>query len=861
MNDEQIKDKLQELFLEHRVVFWNDGNREFEEFVSALSMDGIEVLRPDRIGQFKTKVLIEMEQPEQKFIVYAPSQEPRHEDDWLLDIRLYSHQFRADRSSMIVEELGLQHHFLREHIGKRIKFFNSKERLERLKKRVIPSDLETELDRKMMAVLVRSEGDSFFDIVNTLFSAFSADGGIEVEPAPWQDIVKFGLEDAFWQLAKEQFGYEDGLASLQKLLCCLFITDLFSKVGDDIGGSLQQYLLPPSKQANAVVCLNNWRDSMRLLADYDRVAYLVEDLLDIEKHIPNIPHHALTDAVTFVAVEKAYARHLKEIVLAGEDPFDAEEVRKRANKRQGMYWAIQSAKDTQYAPRSALYAVYEAVAQAAGMIKLKKSYHAGFSFSSPKEGFERYTRELYQFDRAYRRFCESAARAKSWDVLKELEDRIEDIYANSFLNPLASAWESAADLSAWRIDGICNQYDFWGRFPSRDIGERSAAVYVVVSDAFRYEAATELVENLNSKYRFTARLNAMLGCVPSYTALGMAALLPHEHIDINEKGSVILDGKSCASMQQRSKILEQHDGMAVGAVELMNLSRNEARERMRGKDIVYVYHNAVDSVGDDSKTEGRTFLAVRDAIDELGDIVSHVVNTLNPRCVYVTADHGFVYTQQKPDDLDRKKIDSDTDFVINKKRYAVAKHIPDIADVNQGAISDTSGVDENSEMRFLIPRGMALFHFVGGARFFHGGMSLQEVVVPVIKVEEVRGKDKEKTREKSVRVQVLGTDNIITTGRHRFEFLQVESVSERVKPLTVKIGIYDDNTAVSDIHTVTFESASDDISQRKKEATFILQNVTFDRKKTYRLILRDAATDKEIQSVPVRIERAFTEDF
>ena len=41
MNDEQIKDKLQELFLEHRVVFWNDGNREFEEFVSALSMDGI----------------------------------------------------------------------------------------------------------------------------------------------------------------------------------------------------------------------------------------------------------------------------------------------------------------------------------------------------------------------------------------------------------------------------------------------------------------------------------------------------------------------------------------------------------------------------------------------------------------------------------------------------------------------------------------------------------------------------------------------------------------------------------------------------------------------------------------------------
>ncbi len=149
---------------------------------------------------------------------------------------------------MIVAELGLQYHSLREHIGKRARFFNSKERLERLKKRIVQSDLEEDIDRKIMAVLVRSEGDSFFDIVNTLFSAFTADGGIEVEPAPWQDIVKFGLEDAFWQLTREQFGYEDGLPSLQKLLCCLFITDLFSKVGDDIGSSLQQFL--PSRREN-----------------------------------------------------------------------------------------------------------------------------------------------------------------------------------------------------------------------------------------------------------------------------------------------------------------------------------------------------------------------------------------------------------------------------------------------------------------------------------------------------------------------------------------------------------------------------------------------------------------------------------
>lgn len=862
MNDKQIEDKLQELFSEHRVVFWNDANREFEEFVIALSMDGIEVLRPDRIGQLKTKVLIEIEKPEQKFIVYTPSQEPSHEDDWLLDIRLYSYQFHADRSSMIVVELGLQHRFLREHISKRIKFFNNKERFERLKKRVIPSDLEEDIDLKMMAVLVRSEGDSFFDIVNSLFSAFTTDRGIEVEPAPWQDIVKFGLEDAFWQLAGKLFGYEAEFLSLQKLLCCLFITDLFSKVGDDIGGGLQQFLLPIPRQANAVVCLNNWRDSVRLSEDYDRVARLVERFLDMEKHVSNIPHHALMDAVTFVAVEKAYARNLKEIVLAGEDPFDAEEIRENAGKRQDMYWANTRMKDNQYAPRSTLFAVYEAIIQAAGMIELKKAYDTGFSFSSAKDGFGQYTQELYQFDRAYRRFYEAAGMAdeRGWDVLKELKDRIEEIYANSFLGPLSLAWEGVADLSSWHIDGTRNQYDFWPRFPKREMGDGKAAVYVIISDAFRYEAATELTEQLNGKYRLSARLDAMLGCVPSYTAIGMAALLPHERIDISEKGAVILDGKPCASMKQRSQILGQHKGIAINAKDLLELSRDEARGLLRDKNIVYIYHNTIDSAGDKSGTETKTFSAVRSAIDELSSLVSRLMNVLNARYIHVTADHGFVYTQQRPDDLDRKKMELDSDIVVKKnKRYYLVKHTPDVSDVHQGAFSDTSPVDKDSDIHFLIPRGMSLFYFTGGARFFHGGMSLQEVVVPVITVERVRGKAREETRERTVSVQVVGTDHRITTGRHRFELLQLEKVTEHVKPLTVKAGIYDENTAVSDIHTVSFESV--DMSQRTKEVTFILQNVTFDRKKTYRLILRDAATDREIQSVPVRIERAFTEDF
>ena len=119
MNKEKIQSKLNEIFLKQRIVFWNDPEREFEDMLESLSLDAISLVRPDEIGQLKTKVIIEVENPDKKFLVYSATAIPAYKDDWLLDIRLYSHQLYADTASMIVEELRLGNHFLREHISKR----------------------------------------------------------------------------------------------------------------------------------------------------------------------------------------------------------------------------------------------------------------------------------------------------------------------------------------------------------------------------------------------------------------------------------------------------------------------------------------------------------------------------------------------------------------------------------------------------------------------------------------------------------------------------------------------------------------------------------------------------------------------
>ncbi|MBK1631195.1 hypothetical protein CKO31_10680 [Thiohalocapsa halophila] len=131
----------------HRVVFWHDPEREFEVVLVELALDCVSVLRLDEHSALEVKVRLEQEDPSGRYVFYAPFEPPAPDQDWLLDIRLYSASFSADRASMLLAELGLSQQSLRQHLADRAKFFVSRERLERLKKLVSPADTEILLRR------------------------------------------------------------------------------------------------------------------------------------------------------------------------------------------------------------------------------------------------------------------------------------------------------------------------------------------------------------------------------------------------------------------------------------------------------------------------------------------------------------------------------------------------------------------------------------------------------------------------------------------------------------------------------------------------------------------------------------------
>jgi len=273
MNIQKIKDKLEELFEINRIVFWNDAEGECEAELGAYLPQGVSVLRPDTIGQLKTKVTIELEKSKEKVLVYTPFPQPEIKDDWLADIRLYSYQFYADTSSMIVEDLGLQHHYLREHIHKRKKFFENKQRVSALKKILSPQDKEKELDRKMLAVLVKAENDRFSDIVQALFEYFPFDEGLDYIPEVFNSIQKMNLEESFWSLAGEVFGYHHESPTLRHFITCLFVSDLCTAMGASLSDNVRQFVLPGGFIRDAAVCMSEWRDSVRMAGTYDRLSH------------------------------------------------------------------------------------------------------------------------------------------------------------------------------------------------------------------------------------------------------------------------------------------------------------------------------------------------------------------------------------------------------------------------------------------------------------------------------------------------------------------------------------------------------------------------------------------------------------
>lgn len=873
MNIDQLTAGLSKAFVEenHRIVFWYDAAGDFAAEIPTLPLVEVNTINMANTSALAVKMRLELEDTESKFLLYFPFAEPDIEKDWLLDIKLYSRSFYADRMSIIFNELGLQQQSVRAHLATREQFLGSKSRLATLKSWVQPEFDEVALDLAMIATITKADSCDLQHILFALAEELvQGDLGLEANPQSLAALAKYQLAGPLAKALQQGLGYPATAAELNgestlrfgHLLIRLLVTGYCEGASVIPSWANDQVLTAGGARATCQALLSRWRDSSRYYQAFDVVSGWVETALIMEDKLAALSLTELAQVEMFKAAELRLVVELALVIPLGERKQLGEYeliIRSRLDK----HWATRHKDDN---TRRQYRTVYAALVAAIALFDLRLVHKDGFHFDSVAALYGAYESDLYKFDTAYRHYV-AAAQSVHLNILKPLDEAVEQCYAQWYIDNLAKNWgdkmEAEQRLTAWYLPDVTNQQAFFATHVQpllETTGSRRVAV--IISDAFRYEAAVELRDRINEKRYSEATLGSQLGVVPSYTTLGMASLLPHENLEYREGSGddVLVDGQSSKGTAARQKILAAHGGLAVTAEQLKGWSRDAGREALKDQQVLYVYHNVVDARGDSAATESGTFAAVENAIEELTELTRKILLNFNISTVLVTADHGFLFQMSAPDEVTRTSIAEKPDSTLKyKKRYVIGKNLPAAQDVWTGSTMQTAGTTSATD--FWVPKGANRFHFVGGARFVHGGVMPQEIVVPVLTVKALRGDKAEKRTRRKVGVISTRSSLKMTNNIQKFDLMQTEAVSELVLPVSVAVAIFDADKLVSSEAVVSFDSASDSVAERMKSVRLSLEGTNFDRKKDYLLVLKDKDLNTEIERYKMTIDLAITDDF
>lgn len=905
MNLQDIIKGIAAKFTDRRVVFWQDEEQEFVEHIAdirtAMHDQSIKLIELDSESLLEVKHRIEIKEPSGKFLLYSntPINVPKR--DWLYDIRQYAAHFYADSSAIILNELGMRIEF-RQDIGRYKKFFGNKQRYIKLQKLLPEKADRTLLELAMISVLLKVETVSFSAVIHQLFDAFAQNP--EEADKLLDELNKYDLAKPLWAFVVEEFGYiEPALwyekpskqPSLHDLLIKLLVTDCFQALqsagvdaaNSKFGMSLSVHLLPmrlerkvydnlPSdlqekmantaaKRAGVINFVTSWRESRTLATTYNAIANNVASELEVATKLADMTNpETLLQVETFKEADQLLLKTLAKDLPA----FARLDLENWVSSRLRGHWC--DATDN-FAP------MYKALRAARHFYELKEQHSDGFNYQSCKQFYTAYASELYQFDYAYRVFCENCIelnKTDGGDLLKAtgLVDDIERLYVDWYLHDLAIAWGKLVDseslLDNWQMVGVNNQQDFFSKEVQSVINSGPAKrVFVIISDALRYEVAHEIGQQINDEKRYEAKLHSQLGVVPSYTQLGMASLLPHKTLTarIGKTVEYYADGISARGLDNRHKVLTNSKGSAFRAKDVMNWTNQEGREKVKDLEVVYIYHDEIDAIGDVRKTEDSTFEATRKAISDIKNLISRIINRLNGSRVIVTADHGFLFKMTDVTETDKTSLKGQPDGAVEaNKRYVIGMKLPSDSFYWTGKLTNTAGINSTAgdDAEFIVPRGSNRFHFVGGAKFIHGGIMPQEICVPVLHVRELDTKAQTKLSKQKVGIVPLNSPIRLVSNIDRIQLLQTDAIGDKFKARELELWIESpDGKPVSAKESLLFDSSSEKLDDRKRNVLIKLEGSGFDRNLSYKLILKDTDASQSVITHSVTIDLAIEDDF
>lgn len=834
LNLKQITDKLNSQLQGdvRKLVFWYDENGEFAEDIDTLDLEHAKVLHLEKDNQFHIKHFLECEDTTTHYLVYAPFPKPDIKENHLEDTLRYSKRFYADRASLITLDLGYDEK-LKDVFQEYNKFFASKERRQKFYDLEIEATTKADIEIGILSVICKLKTANFEEVVRAIL----CDDGFE-DNKYLIEFERYAVDKAFWEQANVHFGYSDTKPTLEKFTMTLFVTYLSKTVYGEIPQPWKSFIAYKSTN-NVTVYLDNLMNSYLYGKRFDEISDLVYNALNADKVLRKMEPSDIVDCHLFAGIDRILIDWLIERLenedtaakLNGKSITEICVSRRRnhfGNKVSAEYYVIENA----------WYLL---------------SYGVYVPISGIQSIVRKYQEELYEADRRYRYFYFHYDKVKDTRKFENLRQLVENVYTNDYLNNICVNWNR--ELKAAGGDTrLTKQINFFDKY-IRCAKERTV---VIISDALRYEVGYSLFCKLNSDEKCKVKIEPMQSVLPSYTRLGMAALLPHRTLELTDDFEVLVDGKGCNDTTHREQILQSYkpNSRCVQYDDLKNMNRTQIRDIFANQEVVYVYHNQVDARGDKLNTENEVFTACEEAIEEIAALIRRLTISANTVHFIVTADHGFIYKRDNLTESD--KIGNITGSKVYKaKRYVVAKEAVEADGVESLPLSDI--LQSNDDKIVSFPMASDIFKAQGGGmNFVHGGSSPQEMLIPLIDVRTEKG-HKETT---SAVISLVSLSNKITNLIFSLDFIQNEPVGSVVKETTYRICFVNDNgEKISNeiIHTADNKSA--EAAKRIFKLRFNLRNRPYSRSDKYYLLIADDKNDLELLRQEVMIDIAFADDF
>lgn len=839
-------------FYKRRIIFWYDEEKEFEDKLDEIPLENAKLLVLTGTNNFAAKKLLTVDDTTSNYLVYSPITYESKEDDWLLNIELYSEAFRADLVSIWLNEVDLpQTPDFRRLMKKYRKFFGAQTRRTAFLKRNRGIDAAPQMHLTVMATICGTQ-----DVrPNSIIKAVISNGTDMESNETFQSLVNFGADAPFWALVKQATGYfEEEDASIEKLVAHILLTATTRTLRTEYLAGLDGFISTPH-QAWCYDFVSEWIAGDRK-EEINGILRNVEEELHLQSRFKQVPLEDLVGTEMFPCVNECILTYL--MTEINNHIINVDEIVSTVEKRRTLAWY------------DAVQCYYEGILQVAKMQAFFLEHSAGFHTVEARNVWKEYADDYYRMDTYYRQYHLAFGKSLTVgndqldDLFKQVTDRVEGLYTHWFLGELGNHW---SDVCAEELV----QYGHLLEVPQQEAFYRQKVkgqenrVFVIISDALRYEVAASLAEQLRRETQSKVVLSACAGIFPTVTKFGMAALLPHKQLSIKERSNgdlqILADGMS-TDAGNRDKVLKaaNRNSVALKYKEIAPMKRAQRSVLVKGMDVVYIYHDKIDEASHTS--DSMVFPACDDAIEEIKNIVRIICNEFGGTRVYITADHGFLYTYSplSEDAKVDKTTPSEQDVEIDR-RYLITR---------KGAKPDfllpvkfmNDGYDA-----FAPRESVRIKKKGGGLNFVHGGISLQEMVVPVIEYHYLRNDSKAYQRNKAkydtkpVEVSLLSASRKISNMIFSLNFYQKDAVSDNRSAANYLLYFVDsDGKQISDTAKIIADKTNENGQERVFRCSFNLKSLKYDNRASYFLVIADESGLQMPQKEEFQIDIAFAVD-